>query len=1018
MSLTLGTATKLDEALDGIALYYGILRKDAFNTLLMSDTESTDLGFSPPDPSIEDSAVSLLTNIVEGGLFINEYLGKIAETSAGEDGTTFSDKINQYVCITSDYNDLAGGTMPQDIPGYNASNNGNFRGQGDATNIPVDGNAGNILFDIDHSMTDSESDVASAGHAFLNINTANPTKSEPSLGVIQIFPPKFDPSNNNTDAMAFFLAGIPTLELSRAVPYIDVRLITEGSSSSLFPESDSRYINTGTPNLTGFLYGRHDVGVGDDTAAEGIVSGRDTDFDITNEANNNISTSGMELFTAPQTLVNANESHREISNNTDSSVRSTPVIDKFRPLMTLNNLKFTVTPSVGLFSHKTGAMTITLHDRSRLHEVAHLVKPSLYGKLKLMITYGWSHPDGKLDSTSTLSSKYGQFIDALKVKEFYQVVNTSYSFTADGQVEIQAKLSMLGQNALNTTKVYLGEGLVEEAEAIQAITEAISVIRSRLSNAAGGVSELEGFGFLESVSSDRTAATLDDETMQEVRAFINSNSNSEELQELGNLRDLLKDLYGTAGDGSNGALRSLETSIASSIGGKITDLKRSDPFFRPVNLPAEAGKTISWHFRGNRRRTKKYVSFGMVLSSFLGVPLAKTGQFDEVQLLFYSFNDKASFMKDFNIAQYPVSISDFDTFISEELKKNPKMTVNSFVGFMNKYFFSDQGQAAYGMSGIYAGRDEEDATQRVLATQYMSGEEVNTTKLLSAKQRILRAAYGDDDDLTFRKPVIQMRMESVPHQSIPNKVILRVYVTDQVQTSHSGPIQLLSAARNSQIGMINIESRNITSGDSESLSADHASDYHAMIRDAIDRGLLEPFPVQTGIASPISLDEMKGKSFRLKGGISAIKGYLRSVMPYFRYGTGTSGVHSANLQSMQNSALASVNMLRNGSSDDEPSGYQNTGVPLRVAPMELTLECMGFPLATVGQQIFCDFDTGTTADNIYSITGIEHSIKQGEFGTSLKLVNMPDAYGKYETLFDMVGKAIKQIGELDPESNS
>ena len=86
--------------------------------------------------------------------------------------------------------------------------------------------------------------------------------------------------------------------------------------------------------------------------------------------------------------------------------------------------------------------------------------------------------------------------------------------------------------------------------------------------------------------------------------------------------------------------------------------------------------------------------------------------------------------------------------------------------------------------------------------------------------------------------------------------------------------------------------------------------------------------------------------------------------------------------------------------------------------MELSLDCMGFPLATVGQQIFCDFDTGTTADNIYSITGIEHSIKQGEYTTKLKLVNMPDAYGQYETLFDKIAEALKVIGAADPEGSA
>ena len=53
----------------------------------------------------------------------------------------------------------------------------------------------------------------------------------------------------------------------------------------------------------------------------------------------------------------------------------------------------------------------------------------------------------------------------------------------------------------------------------------------------------------------------------------------------------------------------------------------------------------------------------------------------------FGFNDKASYMKDFNISQFPILISDFDTLIQQELVKNPKMSVGAFVGFMNRYFF-------------------------------------------------------------------------------------------------------------------------------------------------------------------------------------------------------------------------------------------------------------------------------------------------------------------------------------------
>jgi hypothetical protein len=737
----------------------------------------------------------------------------------------------------------------------------------------------------------------------------------------------------------------------------------------------------------------------------------------------------MEMFTAPQTLVNADESHREMGVNFDTSIRPTPVIDRFRPFASLTGLSFSVTPSVGMFSHKKGKLAITLHDRSRLHEIAPLVKPSLYGKTKLKITYGWSHPDGGADSPN----KIGQFIDALKTKEFYQVVNSSYSFTAEGQVEIQCDLSMLGQQGLNTTQVYLGEDLVESGEAISELTDAISVVSRKLKKQGEGVSDLEGFNFLEAVSSSRSAVSLSEDHMKELKAFMAANPPDGELQELGSLRDLLTTLYGSDGSGTEGSLKVYTTGIADIIGRKVEALKtRSDPFFRPVKLHDEGGASINWKHRPDGGRVASWVSLGKILSLFVGVPLAKSGQFDEIQMLYFGFNDKASFMKDFNISQFPIYMpgaEGFEDLLTEELEKNPKMTVQAFMGFMNKYFLSDMGQGAYGMQKIYSHRDPEDKSKRVVSSTYRKGGaegEIKDTEVLAAKQRALQAAYGGPetgDSLTFRKPVIQMRMETVPHVTKPGKSILRIFITDQVQSSHTAPFQLLNAARNSTMGLINVESKAIisTDDDADKMSTDHAERYLQLIADAADEdkgNLLEPFPAQAGTdMSGLAVDDIKGKSFKLKGGIGALKGYLRSVLPYFRYGTGTSGVMSAQLQSMQNSALASVNMLRTGG-ENAPSGYQDTGVPLRISPMELSMECMGFPLACVGQQIFCDFDTGTTADNIYSITGIDHSIKQGEFTTSLKMVNMPDAYGQYETMFDKIAEALKVIGDADPEGSA
>ena len=111
---------------------------------------------------------------------------------------------------------------------------------------------------------------------------------------------------------------------------------------------------------------------------------------------------------------------------------------------------------------------------------------------------------------------------------------------------------------------------------------------------------------------------------------------------------------------------------------------------------------------------------------------------------------------------------------------------------------------------------------------------------------------------------------------------------------------------------------------------------------------------------------------------------------------------------MSDPALTTVNMLRNSGGPEDPVGARETGLPLRVAPVQLGIETIGCPLWNFGQQLFIDFGTGTSVDNMYSVVGIDHSIAAGEFKSSVKLVQL-DSYGKFESIVDVVNDAVVAI---------
>ena len=63
------------------------------------------------------------------------------------------------------------------------------------------------------------------------------------------------------------------------------------------------------------------------------------------------------------------------------------------------------------------------------------------------------------------------------------------------------------------------------------------------------------------------------------------------------------------------------------------------------------------------------------------------------------------------------------------------------------------------------------------------------------------------------------------------------------------------------------------------------------------------------------------------------------------------------------------------------------------------------------QQFFVDLGTGTTADNLYNVTGITHNISLGKFESQFKFT-FADAYGQYESAQNFVNGAASRLSYL------
>jgi hypothetical protein len=183
----------------------------------------------------------------------------------------------------------------------------------------------------------------------------------------------------------------------------------------------------------------------------------------------------------------------------------------------------------------------------------------------------------------------------------------------------------------------------------------------------------------------------------------------------------------------------------------------------------------------------------------------------------------------------------------------------------------------------------------------------------------------------------------------------------------------------------------------------------AIIQELVSNGIVGPYKTSDdGTTGSVTIDA--GKVLETKKSIDEVKRYVSTGLPTLVYGRSGGMINSIGVSSMNDAALATVNMIRNAPEDStKPDATKTRGIPMRIIPTEMSVEMMGMPTLQYMQQVFVDLKTGTTADNIYAITNIDHKIGLDGFTTSLKLIPPGDAYASYESPITKAGIAIDSL---------
>ena len=284
----------------------------------------------------------------------------------------------------------------------------------------------------------------------------------------------------------------------------------------------------------------------------------------------------------------------------------------------------------------------------------------------------------------------------------------------------------------------------------------------------------------------------------------------------------------------------------------------------------------------------------------------------------------------------------------------------------------------------------------------------------------LMAIYADGGGKPeLRLPKLRMLFETLPafvaasdaskgpeFNLSPEKIILRVHIFDGNASPYEDEAFLLECANDSELAVM-IGSRSDTSQTEQAEGkTPNGSTSGAFVR-AVEQGII------------VKVSEVTNQDIGLytsKISNTHLKKIIKGTVPSLTFGLGTSAIKSMNISSTTQGSVNNVLTLNAISSAPEAGQPEAQSAPMEdvmVIPASMNVNLLGCPLFEYGQQFFVDCGTGTTIDNMYGVTGINHTVSPGNFDTSITLGFMGS--GTVKNFRTLLTAAVKRIDEISNE---
>lgn len=865
--------------------------------------------------------------------------------------------------------------------------------------------------------------VNKAGRVYVNgadSNSADPSSLDPSLGAFVVRTPEIGFGARNDEQLNIMFNAITPLEMSRCVPYINLSVVSVEES----PKHPNSMNNV---SFMRFIRGKDgsfelDQEIGLDNAKvfgfENVTSILESKFD------ERVSTdvSLMDVFTSPQTMANP-----DINKVTAGPTRNS-VLEPISPFLTLESLSFDISGmGSALFSSKVGTMQITLHDRSRLPDISHLVAANQFGATKVVIDYGWSHPDQSPDSDNIV----GRFLNSLRDRAVYTVKSSNFSFSDGNTVKITLNLACYGADETKSISCAAGsqvplsvfrssinrivDAIVEErAPKVKGAANSRSVhrevrhlMRVGQRNAVGPTNlvEWEQYKDLVSIFQNSRGSTpaLDDySTFRMALAsilfgkhyadFADNKLSPEEIKE--KLDEISEEDRQNAAELIYGKLFALTDGFTGD--GAIT-ANNIDPFrLATNNFTLTAGAIDFGEDSPNNPKTS--VTLGKIMMSFVGHSLAMSGLFDEVQMFFYPINEKGGGARIHTTASLPIPKALLYEAVTKKIAKNPRLSINGFFNLMERKIIRDRSLPIYGISKAIQSFEEEKKkiTEEIEKIKSTASPEELTDKdgeLNQKLQALRRAREAQKDSISNSVRSLYEKDGGPPTEPDFIRPNLSMYIETLprfAEGGESGDINVVGS-----ICRVHIYDEQTSKRPQESLINSMLSEGAA--GRAVVKGIGGDESIVNAALKPVTNDSsLSGNNFTQalvnyvkNADAHILKEAVKRGYPSITYGASTGMIKSISVSSnvsnqVSQTILISSNARRDNPQDSGTSADQFEEVT--VVPATVTVEMLGNPLIQRGNQIYIDFGTATTLDNIYTVKSVKHNISAGNFSTSVELI--------------------------------